>query len=158
VDEKYIKGVAKITERINDVVFSRIPKKVSEDTVRRKLIAYECGSGGLVCEGRPDKKVFQIAQNSLDSLSDPCDIAGLENIAKHCSMSVRWVKYKKKIRWVKYKKKNDKKFPIYTLFGRDYSTQRSLDNYLKDYWQKSGNWKPTKQQRKKIGITWTDPT
>ena len=96
MEKEYIEGVSKITRHINDEVISRSPKKVREKTVRRELKSYECGSGGLICEERQnDKEPFRIDQSSLDNLSDPCDTFSEEEIAKYCTMSVRWVKDKK---------------------------------------------------------------
>ncbi len=147
--EKPVKGVAKITKYINDNVISQVPKKkkVSQDTVRRKLKSYECGSGGLVCEERQnDKEALEIYPTSLDAMSDSCNIAGIENIAECCGMSIRWTKGKIK---------KDPDFPVYNLFGRSYTTQESSDAYMKNHWEKKGTWEPQSWQRKKI---YTDPT
>ena len=120
----------------------------SKSSNGRELKSFECGSGGLFCEKRENSKdPFRIDQSSLDNLSDPCDTFSEEEIAKYCTMSVRWVKDKIK---------SDPEFPIYKLFRRYYSTQESLSNYMREHFQTPGKWKPTKRQALKFGITWTD--
>jgi hypothetical protein len=52
---KNVEGVRCIVGYIAEKVIPNIPDGVSEDTVWRKLIALECGSGGLCCQPRTDK-------------------------------------------------------------------------------------------------------
>ena len=141
-EKKTVKGAARIAEHINQRVIPNIPGKVSEDTIRRELIKNECGSGGLVSEPREDKKTpFETAQSSLDALHDPCNVWDFENIAIFCCRSVRWVKEQAK---------NDPRFPIYRLFGRVYSTQSSLADYMVKHSEKSEKWKLSSREKEKF--------
>lgn len=146
VSGKKIKGVPDVTDYIADfVVPNTNTAPVSEDTIRRELIKYECGSGGLVCDERENKKVpFSIEQSSLDALFDPCDTKSIPEIAKYCGKSERWVKDKIK---------NDPKFPVYVLFeNRVFSTQESLSSYMLNYCEKPGNHKPLRRDIKRWTI------
>lgn len=109
---KKIDGVHKVTEHYCSK-FNNYKNAVSEDTVRRHLIA-----GTQVSEPRENEKApFRVDVNSFQAFDPNVDLAGYENIADHMGKSKRQA-----IRNIK-----NGKWPVDWLFGRVYSCQCSLD-------------------------------